>query len=343
MPVVSVIVPCRNERPFIGGCLDSIVGTTYPKDRLEILVADGLSDDGTREILLDYAAAHSCIRLLDNPGRITPTALNTGIGRARGSVIMRMDVHADYPADYIGKLVDSLEQSGADNVGGVADTCPGARSALATAIALALAHPLGVGNSHFRIGAREARWVDTVPFGCYRREVFERIGLFDEELARNQDDEFNARLIRHGGRILLDPAVHFRYYGRDSLRKLWRMFFQYGYFKPLVIRKLGGVATIRQVVPALFLTTLALVAVLGIRLPSMRVLCAGILGAYAALVSACSLAVACRRRSAASLLVGIVFPVLHAAYGTGFLSGVLKFLVLPSRSPARRPAVPLNR
>ena len=146
-----------------------------------------------------------------------------------------------------------LEQSGADNVGGVCRTLPASDSAMAKAIAVGMSHPLGVGNSHFRIGCRpEDRWVDTVPFGCYRREVFDRIGLFDEELVRNQDDELNLRLIKHGGRILLSPRIVCKYFARDSLAKLWRMYYQYGYFKPLVVRKVGGVMTLRQLLPPLF-------------------------------------------------------------------------------------------
>ncbi len=184
-----------------------------------------------------------------------------GIAAARGTVIVRMDAHVEYPRNYLSSLVGLLEQSGADNVGGVVQTLPANDSPIARAIACGMSHPLGVGNSHFRIGAAEDRWVDTVPFGCYRREVFDRIGLFDEELVRNQDDELNLRLIKHGGRILLSPRIVSKYFARDSLPKLWRMYYQYGYFKPLVVRKLGGVMTARQLLPPLFVLCLFATAI----------------------------------------------------------------------------------
>ena len=182
--------------------------------------------------------------------------MNLGIAAAGGSVIVRMDAHVEYPGRLHLRAGGPLERSGADNVGGVCQTLPAGDSAVAKAVAFGMSHPLGVGNSHFRIGTLEDRWVDTVPFGCYRREVFDRIGLFDEELVRNQDDEFNLRLIRHGGRILLSPRIVCKYFARDSLAKLWRMYYQYGYFKPLVVRKVGGVMTIRQLLPPLFVLSL---------------------------------------------------------------------------------------
>src|SRR5205807_2595104 len=194
---------------------------------------------------------------LDNPRRIAPCALNIGIQAARGEVILRMDAHVIYLPSYLPILVHALLERGADNVGGVLETLPGADTAVARAIALGLAHRLGVGNSYFRVGASQPRWVDTVAFGCFRRAAFERAGLFDEELVRNQDDEFNFRLIRRGGRVLLMPTARAYYVARTSLRQLWRMYFQYGYFKPLVARKVGRVMTLRQLVPSLFLTTLA--------------------------------------------------------------------------------------
>ena len=216
-PRVSIVMPCRNEAAYIGPCLDSVLATDYPLDRMEVLVADGRSDDGTREIVERCAAQHPCVRLLDNPARITPAALNTAIRVATGDVIIRMDAHGVYPRDYVPRLVRALEETGADNVGGVVITLPADDTPSARAIALAFSHPLGVGNAYFRIGVAGPRWVDTVPFGCFRRELFDRVGMFDEEMVRNQDDEFNLRLIGHGGRILLLPDVVARYYARRSL------------------------------------------------------------------------------------------------------------------------------
>jgi len=204
---VTVIVPCRNERRYIAACLDSILATAYPADRLEVLVVDGASDDGTRDAVRAYAAREPRVRLLDNPRRSAPAALNLGIRAARGEIIARMDAHVVYPPHYLPVLVEALLETGADNVGCPIVTLPADESATARAIACALSHPFGVGNSRFRIGSAVRREVDTVPFGCFRRDVFDRVGLFDEELIRNQDDEFNFRLIRSGGRVLLVPDV----------------------------------------------------------------------------------------------------------------------------------------
>jgi glycosyltransferase involved in cell wall biosynthesis len=343
-PFVSIIIPCRNERDRIDPCLDSLLTADYPADRLEIIVADGMSDDGTREQVVRYTAAEPRIRLLDNPHRITPTALNLAIASARGDVIMRVDAHNTYPPSYVPALIGWLERSGADNVGGVCVTVPGGTGIMARAIAVALAHPAGVGNSHFRIGASEPRWVDTVPFGCYRRDVFDRIGLFDEDLIRNQDDELNMRLIRAGGRILLVPDVVTSYHARDSLPKLWRMYYQYGYFKPLVARKLGGIFTWRQLVPSLFVLALVGCALLAALVPIGIWLLAALVGTYGLVLLAAAANVARRHGPRVASAFCAAIPVLHFSYGLGFLRGALDFLVLRRKSVRGVPAaVPTSR
>jgi glycosyltransferase involved in cell wall biosynthesis len=173
---VTVILPCRNEASHISACLDSILASAHPAERLEVLVVDGMSDDGTRELIERYAATYPRIRMLDNPRRVVPTALNIGIRAATGDIIVRMDGHVVYPPEYIPRLVGALLEDNADNVGGCLITLPADGSSVAQAIAIAMAHPFGVGNAHFRIGAKEARDVDTVPFGCFRRSLFKRIG-----------------------------------------------------------------------------------------------------------------------------------------------------------------------
>jgi len=343
LPLVSLVVPCRNEERHIGACLDSLLENGYPVDRLEILVVDGSSDDGTRTLVTAAAWTHSSVRLLENPRRITPAALNIGLAQAHGSVIMLIGAHSTYPRGYIRSLVDELDASGADGVGGTCTTCPGADTAVAAAIAVALAHPFGVGNSWFRIGTREPRWVDTVPFGCYRRDVFDRIGGFDEELVRNQDDEFNLRLLRRGGRLLLVPAVASRYYARASLGQLARMYYQYGLYKPLVIRKVGAVMTVRQVVPAVFVVALGGSLLAGALVPQARLLAAAIALLYTAAAAGAALGALPRHgvRAAAALLA--VFPVLHVSYGTGFLVGALRLIGLSHRRAPATHAVPLSR
>lgn len=343
-PLVSIIIPCRNEVDRIEACLDSLLRGSYPGDRLEMIVADGMSDDGTRERVARFAASHPAVRMLDNPRRITPTALNLAIASARGDVLMRVDAHNSYPDNYVAALVDWLQRSGADNVGGVCVTVPSGPGVMSRAIAVALSHPAGVGNSHFRIGVSEPRWVDTVPFGCYRRDVFERIGLFDEELVRNQDDELNTRLIRAGGRILLVPDVVSTYHARDSLRKLWRMYYQYGYFKPLVARKVGGVFTWRQLVPPLFVSSLIAAVVLALVIPASAPLLALLAGLYAIALLGVGATVFRRHGFAVALAVCAAVPVLHFSYGFGFLRGVLDFLILRRKGVRGAPAaVPMSR
>jgi len=321
-PLVSVIVPCRDEERYIARCLDSILANDYPSARLEVLVVDGRSEDGTRDILARYAARHDTIRVLDNPRRITPTAMNIGIRAAQGEVIMRLDAHAVFPPTYIAQLVSALLVTGADGVGGAIVTLPADGTPTARAIALALSHPLGVGNSYFRIGAAAPRWVDHVPFGCYRREVFERIGLFDEELVRSQDGEFSFRLRKHGGRILLLPSAVAQYYARNSLPQLRRMFYQYGYFKALTAKKLGRIMTGRQLAPALFILSLGTAGLAGMWLPAARVLFASMAGLYAAIVLAGAGRTALREGIRCGVVLAAAFPLMHFSYGLGYLRAV---------------------
>ena len=339
---VSCILPCRNEEKFIGACIDSFLATEYPRDQLELLIVDGASNDRTREIVAGYAERYPWIRLLDNPKRIVPTALNIGIKAATGDVIVRLDAHVVYPPDYVPKCVAALERTGADNVGGTVVTLPAIQTPMAEAIAIGLSHPFGVGNSWFRIGTTEPRWVDTVPFGCFRREIFSRIGMFDEELVRNQDDEFNYRIVREGGRIMLLPDVVSYYYARESPGLAAKMLYQYGYFKPLVARKIGRVVTLRQLVPPAFVASLALAAVGALLWTPAALLLAAIVLTYgaAAVASAASTVRTRGLRTAAAL--AFVFPVLHIAYGTGFIRGLWSLLVSRDRwsDPA---AVPLTR
>ncbi|MGH9659832.1 MAG: glycosyltransferase family 2 protein, partial [Bryobacteraceae bacterium] len=224
--------------------------------------------------------------------------------------------------------------------GGACITRPASEPPVARAIAIALSHPFGIGNARFRLGTAEPRHVDTVPFGCFRRELFTRIGLFDEDLVRNQDDEFNFRILKAGGTVLLVPGVVSYYYARPSLRQLARMYYQYGYFKPLVARKTGGIFTLRQLVPPLFVSGLIIAAVLAPWVAAARALLVLILGTYVAANVACSAPTVFRSGVKVGGVLPAAFTVLHASYGLGFLRGVLRFLIL--RRPSHRP-VPLSR
>jgi len=340
---VSVILPCLNEAKNIRSCLDSVVANDFPKDKLEVLVVDGQSDDGTREIVIEFSKHHSWIRLLENMRRITPVAMNIGIQSAKGPIVMRMDAHTIYPTNYISGLVQWLIGSKADNVGGISIVRPANESPKAHAIAYGLSHPWGVGNSHFRIGAAEPKWVDTVPFGCYWKDVFNKIGIYNEALVRNQDDELNHRLIKHGGRILLVPEIASFYTARESLEKLWTMFYQYGYFKPLAARSIGAIMTARQLIPSVFLICLVLGAFLAPWSDTMSDVFKVIVIAYAALDLTVSLRAAIERGLRCGLWLLLVFPILHVSYGFGYLRGLLDLVIFRRKTMSDSVVLPLSR
>lgn len=335
-PTVTVVVPCRNERLYIVPCLDSIRAQDYPRERVaQVLVVDGQSDDGTREIIAGYAENHPVVRVLDNPRRIPAAALNIGIREATGDVVVRMDVHATYPRTYVSQLVEALEIHNADNVGGVIVTVPADDSATARAIAASLSHPFGVGDSYFRIGTGEPRWVDTIAWFCCRRDVFDRVGGFDEDLARAEDCEFNFRLRRKGGRVLLVPGVTAQYYARRTLGQLSRMLYQYGYFKAVVTRKLGRILSLRQLVPSAFVVALVGCGLLGLRLRQARLPLVLLAGSYAVAVLASALRLSRRLGVRATLMLPVTFVCMHFSYGLGFLRGMIDhWLREPSKASA---------
>jgi len=322
MEFVTVVVPCRNEVDHIGMCLDSIISGDYPHALMEVLVIDGMSQDGTRAIVSEYAKQYPFLRMVDNERQTTPCALNIGIRESKGTIIVRMDAHATYCRDYVSKLLSFLHSSGADNVGGVRLSVPGGPGVIAASIACAVSHPFGVGSSLYTFDRPEPRWFDTVWGGCYRREIFDKIGLFDEQFVRNQDDEFNHRLILQGGKILLVPEVHAYYYARESLLKLWLAYYQYGYFKPLTAFKLKRILTVRQLVPSGFLLGLLTAVVAGVFMQNLWWVCEGILAAYMSLTLLVALGTMREFAWRASLVSIVVFPLIHAAYGAGFLHGI---------------------
>ncbi|MFT5878116.1 MAG: glycosyltransferase involved in cell wall biosynthesis, partial [Dokdonia sp.] len=246
---VSVIIPTRNEEQFIVETLESVLGQDYPSSLLEVIIADGDSDDNTPKLIQGVIEKFPNVILINNPERVVPFALNYAINKATGDFIIRMDSHSIYPENYISTLVKESENLKADNVGARVVTHPANNGLVATGIAAAISHPLGVGNSSFRLKGKESQEVDTVPFGCFPSTLFKKIGLFDTDLIRNQDDEFNGRIIKNGGKIFLVPNLEIEYYARGTISKLMKMFYQYGLFKPLVNSKLGSAATLRQFAP----------------------------------------------------------------------------------------------
>lgn len=325
-PHVSVVIPCRDEAPFIGQCLESVLAFDYPADRLEILVVDGMSRDQTRETVAAWSARDARIQLLDNPRGITPVALNIGIRAACGDYIVRLDAHNAYEVGYVRECIDHALRSQADNVGGVIETIAREPGLLGEAMVAAMTHPFGVGPSHFRLGSDEPRWVDTVFGGCFRRQVFDRVGLFNELLPRGQDMEFSLRLRRAGLRTLLVPTIRSRYYART---RPWQ-FLSYNWSNgvwavlPFLYSKIIPVG-IRHLVPMAFVGALLTLAILAPWVGWARLLLALLLGAYALAAVAAALHVAWQHRNARFLLLmPPVFLGFHLSYGLGSLWGAVK-------------------
>jgi glycosyltransferase involved in cell wall biosynthesis len=325
--MLSVICPIYNEEKYIAKCIESIVQQDYPKDKLEILFVDGMSTDHTREIIEQYTKEYPYIRIIDNPDKVVPHAMNRGIMASTGDVIIRLDAHAVYPTYYFSKLIKGLHQHQADNVGAQCRTLPVNQSTTSIAIAEALASSFGVGNAMFRIGITRDIETDTVPFGCFRRDVFEKVGLYDTELIRNQDDELNARIINHGGKIVLLAGLEFDYYARDSYAKLFKMYYQYGLYKPLVNKKLGSPATLRQFIPPVFVMGLVLGAILSICIPIIGLLYGAVILIYLAAGMILGIKMAKKHHSAVlALAMPFTFFVLHFSYGVGYIHGIIKIL-----------------
>ncbi len=322
--MISIICPVLNEENFIGDCIRSIIAQDYPHSDMELIVADGMSTDNTKKVIESFCGDYPWISVVDNPERIVPTALNRAIKVSKGDIIIRIDGHSTYPADYVRVLSQKLIELDADNVGGVWNTLPANDSLTAIAISEATKNPFGIGNATYRLGSDEVREVDTVPFGCFRRSVFDRLGLFDEELVRNQDDEFNGRIIKNGGKILLIPTVVIDYYGRATMRKMSKMFYQYGLFKPLVNKKLGKPATVRQFFPPLFVISAIGGLLISLVFPLFWVLYAMFWIVY--LVAALTFAIRYSSYAKSIPIVVFTFIVIHLSYGWGYLTGIWRLI-----------------
>ena len=321
VPFVSIVLPVRNEARFIRRCLHSVVEQDYPPGRMEIIVADGMSTDSTRDIARAFAGQRRAMRVIDNPGGIVPTGLNAAIAAARGDVIVRVDGHCEIAPDYVRRCVEHL-QSGVDAVGGPIETI--GETPVARAIALGMSSRFGVGNSAFRTSSGRTMLVDTVAFPAYPRAVLDRVGSFDEELVRNQDDEYNYRLRKLGGRVLLAADVRSRYYSRSAWRSLWRQYFQYGYWKVRVLQKHPRQMSARQFAPVAFVLALTTSILAGAAAPQTWWMSAALAATYITAAFGAALIVSARDRRTMPLLP-LVFAVLHVSYGLGFLRGLLAF------------------
>lgn len=328
IPLVSVVIPCLNEEAVIGKCLDSLLGSDYSKDSIEVWVADGMSDDRSREIILEYSRRFPFIHLIDNRKRTQQAALNLGIRHARGDLIIRMDAHCAFAENYISECVRHLNVWGADNVGGRLITMPRENTVLGRAIAMAMSEPFGVGNSRFRVrrdpGDVEPRWVDTVPYSCYRREVFERIGVFNEQLDRSEDAEFHRRMRDAGCKTLFVPSIVSYYYARSDLKSFWSHSLDNGYWAVIPTFYTGRlVVSLRHLVPLLFVTGLLALGMLAAVLPSLVTPFFLLVGCYGLVNAWVSVVLSVREGDLRYLPVLIlVFAALHVGYGLGSLRSV---------------------
>lgn len=325
LKTVSIVIPCLNEERYIARCLDSVLHNEYAEGIVEIFVVDGMSTDGTRDIVRSYEARTSKVRLLDNPGRTAPAALNVGIGQASGDIIVRLDAHTTYSPDYIRKSVETLNEYGAANVGGIIKTLPSRDTMIAKAIALSISHFFGVGLSHFRLGKHVIKYVDTVPFGCFRRELFDRIGMFDETLPRNEDIEFNRRIKKEGEKIVLTHEIVSYYYARGTLNEFWKHNFDNG-FRVTAFLADGKInCSLRHMVPMLSLVLLAALALGCFRYSACCWFLAGLCGLYVTASLYFSFKTSLRQKNPLYIfLMPFMFAYLHVSYGLGTVWGTAK-------------------
>lgn len=322
--MITVICPIRNEELYIEKFLNSILQQDYSVNDMEILLLDGMSTDKTRSIVDDYTKRYPHIRLIDNMMKTVSYAMNEGIRNAIGDIIIRLDAHAEYPVNYFSKLVYYLNSlKDADNVGGICVTQPANDGVEAKAIAACLSSRFGVGNSYFRIGTRNIKLVDTVPFGCFRKSLFDKIGLYDTDMVRNQDDELNGRIIKNGGKIYLLPDVEINYYSRDRISKVRKMLYEYGLYKPLGNKKLGAAITIRQFFPLFFVIGLVTGIILSLFFPILWPLFFGVVALHIFIGTIEGIKnVKKTKEIRCVFLMPYIFMNMHISYGIGYLHGI---------------------
>jgi glycosyltransferase involved in cell wall biosynthesis len=321
--MITIVIPCFNERQHIEGCVQSILSQERPSGDIELIVVDGLSNDGTREILKRLASEHSELRILDNPRRVTPCAMNVGIREARGGFVAILGAHCQYASDYIKTCADLLqEHPEVCCVGGPAVSK--GRGLFGQAVAAAMSHPVGIGNAKHRHPAYEG-YAEGACYPVFRKEVFEKVGLYDEMLVRNQDDELNYRLAQYGEKVFISPRARYSYFIRETPSKLFRQYFEYGYWRVAVLKKHRIPASVRQVVPPLFMGLLLTAGLLGLSLAGWW----GAIGILLPCMYGVALLVAglCQGPKIgwrAAMMFPVAASIMHTAYAAGFAWGLVK-------------------
>jgi cellulose synthase/poly-beta-1,6-N-acetylglucosamine synthase-like glycosyltransferase len=322
---IKVVIPCRNELGYIGKCLDSLVHCNQTGIELHVWVVDGMSDDGTRPLISEYAARYSFIKLVDNVRRTTPYALNIGLEPLDYDIGIILGAHAVVDKDFVRHNARVLqEHPEVGCAGGIITNVH--ENELSRVISNAMSSPFGVGNAYFRTGGKSG-YVDTVAFGAYRREVFEQVGFFDEDLVRNQDDEFNYRVTKAGFKIYLDPKIESQYYVRGSFSKLYKQYFQYGYWKVFVNRKHATITTLRQLAPPLWMLFVSVGWVGFFIHPVLGYSYVGMILIYLTLAKFTAIRTAGWQIPMIFKLVAC-YMILHASYGWGYLKGMFHFYIL---------------
>jgi len=324
-PTVSIIIPCLNEEERIHFLLDAIFAQSYPHELLDVTIADGLSTDHTREVIADFQHEHPGLRLqvIDNETRSIPAALNRAIHSSTGEIILRLDAHSGPAFDYVERSVAALMALKGDNVGGIWKIQPGAETWVARSIAVAAAHPLAVGDAYYR-HAKEATFVDTVPFGAYGRTLIEKIGGYDESLLANEDYEFNARIRQAGGKIWLDPAINSVYFARSTYRALAHQYFRYGFWKLKMLKRYPSTLRWRQALPPLFVASLLVAISLALFISFFAWMLVFELLVYLGILGLLGIRLGVRRNEL-FLIFGlpVAITVMQLAWGGGFLWSLL--------------------
>ncbi|MEA4812431.1 MAG: glycosyltransferase family 2 protein [Anaerolineaceae bacterium] len=325
-PQVSIIIPCRNEAKTITYLLQALYGQSFPLEAMQVVIADGFSEDSTREQISLFAQNHSelQIKVVDNPKKIIPSGLNRAIEASEGEFIVRLDAHSIPSADYVQRSVSALKENVAENVGGVWDIRPQNNSATARAIAAAAGHPLAVGGAKYRY-SQHPEYVETVPFGAWKRSTLLNLCGFDETLLTNEDYELNTRLSAQGGRIYLDPQIRSVYFSRPDFKSLAQQYWRYGFWKAQMLKRYPGSLKLRQALPPIMVAGFAFLLLLSSMFAPLRPVFLAAVGFYLFILLAIGTQIAIKKKDIMMIpLVALAIAMMHVAWGSGFLLGSIK-------------------
>ena len=327
-PLVSLVIPCRNEEGHIGRCICSIIAQDYPKNRIEVLVVDGMSSDATRAEAQKHMGKGLDIRIIDNFKKITPAAMNLGVINSKGVLVAVIIAHAKLDSSFLSNAVRCLAESGADGAGGLLKPLITNKSPMAEAIILAVRSPFGGGEKKYLHGKKEGFITDTLPYCLYKRGTFEKFGMFEEKLVRGQDGEYNYRILRNGGKLYFSPKIKSYYEARTSLKRLWMQHFQYGYFNPYVFENIGTMIPWRRQIPLALVAALLVSGILAIFVHLGAYVFAGVLLAYLTANILFSVLISLRKGLKHLLFLPVVFATVHFSYGLGYLAGTFDYLLV---------------